>query len=184
MVNFKYKHAARVVKAGGVIAYPTEAVFGLGCDPLNDKAIEKILQLKQRQQDKGLILVAANFSQLEQFLLPLSKSAIKKLEASWQQQSITWLLPAKPSVSKLLCGKYSTLAVRVTNYQPVIKLCELLNSPIVSTSANPASREPAKNYLQVQSYFGNKIDFCLPGRTAGQQKTSIIQDYRTGMILR
>ncbi|MGB5495457.1 MAG: Sua5/YciO/YrdC/YwlC family protein, partial [Sedimenticolaceae bacterium] len=111
--RLKLQHAARVLRAGGVVAYPTEAVFGLGCDPLNRSAVLRLLAIKQRPMDKGLILIANRLEQLLPFLRPLDPKVEQRLQETWPGP-VTWLLPAHPAAPRWLRGRHTKLAVRVT----------------------------------------------------------------------
>ena len=184
--KLKLDQAVEVLQQGGVIAYPTEAVYGLGCDPKNLSAVKKILEIKQRKKEKGLILVAANFEQLKPYLLPLEKDIEKKLLVGWENQdgAVTWLVPAKKEVSVYLKGQFDTLAVRVSNHPIVKELCEAFNGAIVSTSANISTQEAARTSEQVKQTFGNKIDFILDGETNANAEPSEIRDALTDKIIR
>ena len=184
--NLKLDHAVEVLQQGGVIAYPTEAVYGLGCDPKNLSAVKKILEIKQRKKEKGLILVAANFEQLKPYLLPLEKDIEKKLLVSWKNQNgaVTWLAPAKKDVSEYLKGQFDTLAVRVSNHPIVKELCEAFNGAIVSTSANISTQESARTSEQVKQIFKNEIDLILEGETDINAQPSEIRDAITDEIIR
>ena len=178
--------AVQVLQQGGVLAYPTEAVYGLGCDPENLSAIKKILELKNRNKEKGLILVAANFEQLKPYLLPLEKDIENKLLASWENQNgaVTWLVPAKKDVSDYLKGQFDTLAVRVSNHPIVKGLCEEFDGAIISTSANISTQESARTAEQVKNIFENKVDFILEGETNITAQPSEIRDALTNVIIR
>ncbi len=178
--------AVQVLQQGEVIAYPTEAVYGLGCDPTNISAIKKILELKNRKKEKGLILVAANFDQLKPYILPLEENIEKKLRVSWKNQNgaVTWLVPAKKNVSNYLKGQFDTLAVRVSNHPIVKNLCEKFDGAIISTSANISTQEAARTSGQVKQTFGSKIDFILDGETEINAQPSEIRDALTDEIIR
>lgn len=180
--NFRLHHAAQRVWAGDVIAYPTEAVYGLGCDPLNESAVMRLLALKQRPVEKGLILIASDFAQLEPFL-EFDQAMLDRVLPTWSQQAITWLMPVQSWVPQWLTGKHSTLAVRVTCHPLAKVLCEELHSPLVSTSANPSTKKPALTALQIQKYFGSDVTL-IKGATGGNKNTSAIYDVRTGACLR
>ncbi|HSO78728.1 MAG TPA: Sua5/YciO/YrdC/YwlC family protein, partial [Chromatiaceae bacterium] len=107
-VGQRLRLAAHWIKAGGVVAYPTEAVYGLGCDPWNGAATRRILTLKQRPESKGLIVIAADFSQLTPFVVPLEAERMAVILASWPGPN-TWLLPARPEVPPWLRGEHETL---------------------------------------------------------------------------
>lgn len=179
------KTATKVFFQGGIIAYPTEAVFGLGCDPDNDVAIQKLLSIKKRPVEKGLILLAADYSQLLPYIddSSLSQSQRQKILSRWPN-AITQVLPISKSISPLLCGNFDSIAVRITDHEDVVSLCTLTNKPIVSTSANLAGQSPATTWQQVALEIGDKIDFILKGQTSGLLKPSTIINGLTGNILR
>ncbi|WP_346429344.1 L-threonylcarbamoyladenylate synthase [Parathalassolituus penaei] len=165
--------AVNCVRAGGVLAYPTEAVWGLGCDPANEAAIQRILDLKARPWQKGLVLVAASLQQLEPWLLPLSEADEATVQATWPGP-VSWVLPCRESVTPLLRGTHTSLAVRIPDHPLVRALCEQVG-PLVSTSANPAGREPARTSLRVRQYFGTALDGILPGQLGGRKNPSEIR---------
>jgi len=179
------KQAAEVFSLGGVIAYPTEAVFGLGCDPDNKLAVQKILTIKQRPSHKGLILLAANYSQLLPYIddNAISEDDRLKLLSRWPD-AITQVLPANKNISPLLCGDFNSIAVRITAHADVVALCKQTNKAIVSTSANLAGENPAKTWQEVEEQLGDKIDFIIKGNTSGLLKPSIIINGLTGKIIR
>ncbi len=177
------QQAVTHLRRGGVIAYPTEAVFGLGCDPRNRAAVQRILQIKRRPWHKGLILIAADFAQLRPYVLPLNDTQWTQVQATWPGP-VTWLLPARPGISRLLCGRYTTLAVRVTAHQPTIELCRAFGGALVSTSANRSGRPPARTAQALRRQLGRDVDYLLPGRLGGGQRPSEIRDLATGHILR
>lgn len=175
--------AVRVVRSGGVIAYPTEAVYGLGCDPLDPVAVLRLLLLKARVAEKGLILIGADLSQFDSLLLPLAPALRAKVLASWPG-AVTWLLPSRPECPQWLTGGRETLAVRVPDHPLSLALCRALGHPLVSTSANPAGRAPARSALQVRRYFGDRLDYILAGPVGGRRRPSEIRDGRTGTVIR
>lgn len=180
------KQAVKVLQQGGIIAYPTEAVYGLGCDPKNLSAVKKILEIKQREKEKGLILIAANFDQVKPYLQTLEKEIEEKLLNSWRvsETPLTWLVPVKNDVSDYLKGQFNTLAVRVSKHPLVKELCEKFNGAIVSTSANRSQQEAARTSVQVKYIFENEIDFILEGETDTNAQPSEIRDALTDKIIR
>jgi len=175
--------AARWVKSGGIIAYPTEAVFGLGCDPADPLAVSRLLAIKQRSIDKGLILVAANQQQLAPWIEPLSAAHEELLQRSWPGPN-TWLVPAADNCPAWLTGKHPTLAVRVSAHPLVRALCNRLNSALVSTSANISKLQPARSVLEVQLRFAALIDYILPGQLGSTAQPTPIKDLQSGRIVR
>ncbi|MDE2311007.1 MAG: Sua5/YciO/YrdC/YwlC family protein [Betaproteobacteria bacterium] len=170
------------LKRGGLIAYPTESCYGLGCDPRNRNAVLRLLKLKQRPQYKGLILIAGKYAQLAPYLKLLSCSEQKKLQRDGAQ-AITWLMPAKPSVPRWLRGAHDTLAVRLTAHREAAALCNALNMALVSTSANRSGAKPARTYAQCQRLFGKQV-WVLPGRVGKRRKPSTIRAWMSGKIIR
>jgi L-threonylcarbamoyladenylate synthase len=182
MSGWHLRRAVDCLRRGGVLAYPTEAVWGLGCDPLNLRTVRRLLELKHRPVDKGLILIAADFSDLEPFLVPLPPTLRKTVMASWPGP-VTWLLPVRDWVPVELCGAHDTLAVRVTAHPLARALCEGFGGAVVSTSANRAQHPAARTALQVRRYFNSSIQL-LPGTTGGSATPSEIRDARSGKVLR
>lgn len=180
---FQYKQAARTVQAGGVIAYPTEAVYGLGCNPLDADAVLQILDLKQRPAEKGLILIAADLQQLLPYLQPLSAALRRKVEATWPGP-VTWLLPARAETPWWLRGTHDTLAVRVTAHPLAAALCRACGMALVSTSANRAGQPPARSALRVRRVFGHQVDRIVHGPLGESARPTEIRDGRTGKVLR
>ena len=180
---FQLKQAARMVDAGGVIAYPTEAVYGLGCHPLDADAVLRLLRLKQRSVDKGLILIAADLRQILPYVQPLSPALQRRVEATWPGP-VTWLLPARPETPWWLRGTHDTLAVRVTAHPLAAALCQACGSALVSTSANRAGQPPARSALRVRMVFGDQIDHLVHGALGGADRPSEIRDGRSGRVLR
>ena len=176
--------AISTLRNGGLIAYPTEGVWGIGCDPWNEKAVEKLLAMKERPAEKGLIVVAANIEQIPELTAPLEQGQLNQLNSTWPGP-ITWLLPdpnqAFPGWVK---GKFATVAVRVSAHPVVRELCESFGGPIISTSANPANLPPALTMLEVLAYFADELDVIVPGELGGQEGPSVIRDLASGRTLR
>lgn len=177
------QRAACVLREGGVIAYPTEAVWGLGCDPANPDALARLLSLKNRPVEKGVILVAADVSQVTFLLDDISPAQRAQLETSWPGPA-TWLIPHHGRVSPWVCGQFDTVAIRVSAHPVVQSLCRAFGGPIVSTSANPAGAEPARSAEQVRQYFGEHIDAVVPGALGDASRPSQIRDLRTLELVR
>lgn len=173
-----------VIKSHGVIAYPTEAVWGLGCDPWSETAVGTILTLKQRPRSKGLILVAASVAQVGFLLEPLPANLRARAEACWPGP-VTCVIPdVKQQIPPWVRGDHDTVAVRVSAHPLVQQLCLLAGMPLVSTSCNPATRPPARTADQVRGYFSSGIDLLVAGALGGAQQPSSIIDIMTGKTLR
>ena len=176
------RRARDVIWGGGVIAYPTEAVFGLGCDPLNARAVARIFAIKQRDAAKGLILIASGIVQLEPFM-QLDDTMRKALLKTWPGP-VTWVVPAAPGVPEYLSGGRDTLAVRVTAHPVARALCETTGLALISTSANLSGHSPLRSPPAVRRLLGNKVDYVVPGAVGGLKKPTEIRDAQTGKILR
>jgi len=177
------RRAVETVRAGGVIAYPTEAVYGLGCDPLEHVAVRRIIALKERDAAKGLILIASDISQLMPFMAELPIDVMAKLEASWPGP-VTWVVPAAPSLPFWLSGGRTTIAVRVSAHPVVSALCDALGMALISTSANRSGQPPARTALAARVQLGAGLDYILPGAVGGLNKPTEIREALTGKVLR
>ena len=174
-INMAVQHLA----LGHVIAYPTEAVWGLGCDPMNRDAVLRLLHLKKRSVNKGLILVAADINQFSDYLEGLDIENRQQLEASWPGFH-TWLVPHRGLVPEWISGAHLTVALRVSAHPLVQALCQAFAGPIVSTSANIAGKPAALNRLKLRKYFRNKLDYIVPGRLGGEVSVSRVTELATG----
>lgn len=175
--------AVASLRDGGVVACPTEAVWGLSCDPENDLAVARVLELKRRPAAKGVILVAASVAQLEFLLAGLDDDHRKQLAATWPGPT-TWLLPHHNRVSPWVHGEHDTVAVRVSAHPVVQAICRAWGGPLVSTSANPAGAKPPVQGWQVRRYFGERLDYVLPGAIGGAARPSEIKDLFSGSLVR
>lgn len=172
------------LQKGEVIAYPTEAVFGLGCDPDSEIAVNKLLELKQRPWEKGLILIADNYEQLKNYIddEQLSEEQKQAMFITWPGP-VTWVIPAKSTTPKWLTGRFDTIAVRVTNHELVKRLCRHYGKPLVSTSANLSGLEPCRTTEEVIAQFNGSVP-VLDGIVGGRQNPSEIRDAKTGQLYR
>lgn len=175
--------ASRALAVGGVIAYPTEAVWGLGCEPLNEHACLKLMLLKQRDISKGVILIASDFEQLEPYLADVPKKKLDAALATWPGPA-TWIVPASARVPRWLTGGRDTLAVRVTSHPVASALCRAYGGALVSTSANMSGRPPARSALQVRARLGHGLAYILAGELGGRSAPTPIRDLMTGKLLR
>lgn len=180
---FWLPRAAAVLRNGGVIAYPTEGVWGLGCDPFNRAAVERILTLKGRSSRKGLILIGNDVDQFEPWLKSLTQQHRAILAASWPD-ALTWLVPDNGHSPRWLTGQHDSIALRVPAHPLARELARVFGGPIVSTSANPQGRMAATTQLRARVYFGDRVDFYLPGRVLYPHQSSEIRDLVSGAIIR
>jgi L-threonylcarbamoyladenylate synthase len=181
--KWRAKLVAQRLLQGAVIAYPTEGVWGLGCLPHNEEAVSRILALKRRSREEGLILVAGEIDQVEEYLAGLEASERQTLESSWPGP-VTFLVPDAGIAPDWIRGRHDTVALRVSDHPVIRSICGELGGPIVSTSANPAGKKPADSMLRLRQYFPSGIDYIFPGQLGGECGPSEIRVLRTGEVLR
>jgi L-threonylcarbamoyladenylate synthase len=175
--------AIKVLKRGGIILYPTEGVWGLGCDPFNEIAVRRLLRIKRRSIAKGLILVAADWHQIKSLVKVdlLTCDAIK----SRDEQPITWVFPATKKVPPSITGKFhSSIAIRITSHQLVKNICQEFGAPLVSTSANLSGDKPVKYLKHITQNIIDRVDYILPGSVGALNRPTQICDVVTGKIIR
>ena len=177
------KAAAEIIWAGGVVAYPTESCYGLGCDPRQPHAIERLLCMKRRHWRQGLILIAARLQQLKKYIDCNHEHALKRAANVWPGP-YTWLMPCSPVVSMWIRGRHDTVAVRVTAHKGAAALCNYSRMALISTSANRHGRPPARSAQAVYREFGDEVDYVLVGSLGKQQTPSQIRDAITNRVIR
>jgi L-threonylcarbamoyladenylate synthase len=175
--------AARIVRSGGVIAYPTEAVFGLGCLPDDERAVMRILAIKQRSWRKGLVLIGATLAQLERYAVLPPEPRRSEILATWPGP-VTWALTARPGAPRWISGGRDSVAVRLTAHPLARELCARAGSALVSTSANVSRRPPHRRILALRRDLGRALDCVLAGELGGLAQPTVIRDGRTGKTLR
>lgn len=177
--------ALAALHAGGVIAYPTEGVWGLGCDPRNRAAVARLLALKQREVGKGLILIASDIAQLRDYIDidALDADARASIEASWPGPH-TWIVPASPQAPRWITGDHDGIAVRVSAHATVAALCAAFGHALVSTSANLASEAAPRSRAELDPRIVAGVDVVLAGETSGLAQPTSIRDARSGRLLR
>jgi L-threonylcarbamoyladenylate synthase len=173
------------LRSGAVIAYPTEAVFGLGCDPENASAVQRIYKVKSRPTSKGLILIAGSVEHINRYVDwdSVDADVYAQVRSTWPGPQ-TWILPARSCVDRALTGGGSGIAVRVTAHQPAAALCNAFAGALVSTSANPSGIAPARSVQSADKYFGSEVEFYLDDVVGPQAKPTSIRDARNGRVLR
>ncbi|MBK1650706.1 hypothetical protein CKO08_00405 [Halorhodospira halochloris] len=184
--SFRVNYCATALRRGGVVAYPTEAVWGLGCNPWDRSAVAKLLELKVRSPRKGLIVIGADIRSLTPFIgEPLSEN-VRLLEQAIaaRPEPITWLVPAARALPSWVKGVYSSVAIRITQHPPAVALCRAYGGAIISSSANRSASPPATTAAQVRRYFGYRIDALLPGAVGRLTRPTPIMDLYTGEMLR
>lgn len=179
---FAIRHAAHQIRHGGVAVYPTDTVYGLGCDPMNPDAVAYLNTLKQRDTRKGLILVANKLEFFKEYIKELDNSDQKKIQQA--DTPTSWIVAAKEGIPEWLTGNNKTLAIRITQHPVIAELCNLLCHPLVSSSANPSSKKPALKALQVHRHFHNKVSAILIADDEHTGQPSVIKALDNNLILR
>jgi len=179
---FKIRQAVRVIRAGGVIAYPTEAMFGLGCDPAVPKAVQDICEIKARPIAAGLILIGHALEQFEGWI-DIGAAEQQRLQEP-SDHPVTWVVPAGRRTGAWITGGRTSVAVRITSHPLAAELCRAAGTPLVSTSANRHGRPPARTALVARLLFRDAVDLVVPGEIGRFTKPSEIRDVRTGAVLR
>ena len=182
--NTQLREASRIIRQGGIVAYPTEAVFGLGCDPMNGRAVRRLSVLKRRPPHKGYILVGGDFSQLRPFCKPLTTAQWQRVQQSWPGP-YTWIFPETPLCPSWLCGDEAGVAVRVSAHPTVIALCARCGHALVSTSANWSGEPPAKDWQTVEKQFEGQVDYIVRAAVSHPEgKPTMIRDAVSGQRIR
>ena len=177
------RHAGRLLRAGGVIAHPTEGVFGLACNPFDPVAVGRILDLKGRAFEAGFILLAADIAYVRALTGSLPEARWREITATWPGP-LTWVLPGAPGLPDWVTGGRRTFAARVTAFAPAAALCTAAGGLLISTSANPSGRAPARSALRARVYFPTGLDMVLGGQTGGLTRPTPIRDAESGHSLR
>jgi len=179
--DFSIRHAAYIINNGGVIAYPTDTIYGLGCDPYNQEAVERINLIKCRPHNKQFILLAGNIDQVKP-LIDISdrqqENIIRKTEPT------SWIVKASKRAPAWLTDADNQLTIRISKHPLVQKLCQRLGHALISTSANISGRNPAKNSLQIHSYFHSSIDKILATNKSLTARPSTIIRLNDNTIIR
>jgi L-threonylcarbamoyladenylate synthase len=170
------------LSAGAVIGYPTDTIWGFGCDPLNFDSVARILQIKNRSPDKGLILLSSKLEYCAPYIDV--DDAQRDLLLTPRAQPTTWLVKASEHCPWWINGVYPTVAIRVCQHPLLEALCSQLMMPLVSTSANRSGRSTVRSALQLQRQFGDELDYIVTGFSAGSGRPSEIKSLASGTTLR
>jgi len=179
-MSISIKEARARIQKGEVIAYPTEAVYGLGCDPFNKEAVQQILALKKRPEAKGLILLIANYEQLWPLIEAIPDENLEAVKKSWPG-FVTWIFPKSNLVPSWVSGEHEGIAIRMSAHPVAQALCQ--DGPIISTSANIAGELPAKSIKDLQHICPEDMGIVV-GELGGNNQVSEIYDVLEGKQLR
>lgn len=185
LLSLTVDQAAAQMRAGAVVAYPTEAVWGLGCDPFDAEAVSRLLAIKQRPGAKGLILLAASWELLEPLLEPwrLPRERLELVLETWPGPH-TWLMPCIAGIPDWLRGEHATLAVRVSAHPVAAGLSSAFGGPIVSTSANRAGAPAPRRRDHIDPGLAAQLDGIVDGEAGELPAPTPIRDAATGAVLR
>lgn len=155
----KIKKTVEILKNKGVIIYPTDTIYGLGCDIFNKKAIEKIYQIKKREKKKPLSLICSDFKQISEYAViqNYAFNIMKKLLPG----PYTFILKAKNKTPQRFIAKNKTVGIRIPDNQICLSIVDLLGSPIITTSLNISGEKTLTNPSQLTKEMKNKIDLII-----------------------
>ena len=175
--------AVEHLKKGKVVAHPTEAVFGLGCDPDNIDAVSRILQIKHRAIDKGFILIGSSWAQFESLITYIRPELLTRVFETWPGPT-TWLFPASDRVPHWITGNSKSVAIRITAHPIAKALCEEFGNPLISTSCNKSGEPPARDVRTIQLTLSHTVDYVIDGALGGRLRPTEIRDALTGELIR
>jgi len=179
--DFSIRHAAHVIRSGGIIAYPTDTIYGLGCDPYDAATVDELNRLKRRPLNKQFILLAGDIEQIKP-LVVIDEEQQARITQSTEPTS--WIIDASPQAPAWLTDSQNTLTIRISNSIIIKKLCARLGHAIISTSANPSGKEPARNSLELHRYFHNSVHKILASQQKLNAQPSKIIRLRDNHIIR
>lgn len=165
--------AVQVLKGGGVIVFPTETLYGLGADALNDAAVEKVFQLKGRDPHNPIPVLVADLEMLHTLVAKVPTTAQKLMERYWPGP-LTLVLPGKKNIPKPLCNSSGGVGIRISSQSIATLLVNGLGRPLTATSANPSGKEPARTLQEAKNYFANRVDVFVDGGTLTSKSGSTV----------
>ena len=178
--------AAKWLRRGGIIAYPTEAVYGLGCDPFNYNTVAQLSTIKKRSMKKGFILIASEWKQVELLTEPIDPRTLARVFETWPGP-LTWTFPISKKAPDWVIGQHPTIAIRITAHPLAKLLCQRFGGPLISTSANQKGNTPIRDIKILRMIFGKKIRKILEDPSDSSllsKRPTQIRDVITGKILR
>lgn len=151
--------AAKVIKAGGVILYPTDTVWGLGCDASESEAIQKIFDIKKRRQDKSLVLLAADLDMVTRYVREVPEMAIQLIEVN--DAPMTIIYPESMYIAPEAVGSDGSVGIRIPLNADCVDLCRKVGRPIVSTSANFSGEPAPKSFADIPDEIKEAVDYIV-----------------------
>lgn len=177
--------AAAALRRGGVVAYPTESVYGLGCDPHDEAALTRLFALKRRPPQQGVLLIAASYAQIERYIAldAVPADVLERVRSTWPGPH-TWILPRSPQVPAWIAGGHAGIALRITAHAPAAALCTAFGGALVSTSANRHGEAPARTAAEIRMVFGGDLDAIVDAPVGGLERPTVIRDAISGELVR
>jgi tRNA threonylcarbamoyl adenosine modification protein (Sua5/YciO/YrdC/YwlC family) len=164
--------AAEVLKAGGVIAYPTDTIYGLGCDLYNKKAIQRIYQIKRRDPKKPFSFICSDLKHISEYaqVTNLAYRIMKR----YLPGPYTFILPGTKLVPRIMLTKRKTVGIRVPDHPICLALVKALGNPIISTSANLSGEEALTDPREIEETLGSQIDLIIDGGILAVQPSTVV----------
>ena len=151
-------NALNVIKSGGVILYPTDTIWGIGCDASSDLAAKKIFEIKKRDYSKGFICLASSFKMIKKYVDIVENDNLKKLS---DEAPTTFIFNNPKKISKYVTANENTIGFRIPKNNFCMELINMLGRPIVSTSANISGDKIPLNYNLISSEIKEKVDYIV-----------------------
>jgi L-threonylcarbamoyladenylate synthase len=165
--------AVQVLKRGGVIVFPTETLYGLGADALNNAAVEKVFQLKGRDSHNPIPVLVADQEMLHTLIAKVPATAQKLIDRYWPGP-LTLVLPGQKNLPKPLCNPAGKIGVRISSQPIATFLVNALGRPLTATSANPSGKEPARTLQEAKTYFAGGVELFVDGGTLTSKSGSTV----------
>ncbi len=161
------------LKNGKIMIYPTETVYGIGCDAFNDTAVNRIFEIKKRPLSKSLIVLIEDIEMVKELVVEIKPVAKELIMAFWPGP-LTMIFKAKSGINKLLTGKTGTIALRQSPYPLLESIFEDFHHPIVSTSANISNEKPAASIQDIPTFITDKVDLIIDGGRINNIPSTVI----------
>lgn len=172
------REASAVLAGGGVIAFPTDTVYGLGCDLMNAGAVRRVYRIKDRPEGMPLIAMFAEQSQWRQVAASLP-SGVDVLMGHWWPGPLTLIVPACTGIPEAVLGGGTTIGMRIPDHPVALALLQACRSPLATTSANLSGRPPACTAAEVATQLGDAVDLVIDGGLCPGGTASTVLDCTT-----
>ena len=159
MLKEEVAQALKVIQQGGIILYPTDTIWGIGCDATNTEAVKKIYALKQRDEAKSMIVLLDTENKLESYLKEVPSIAYDLIE--YAENALTLVMPGAKNISPALIGADSSVGIRVAKHEFCQQLIGRMRRPLVSTSANISGRRSPQNFDEIEQEIIDGVDYVV-----------------------